>query len=562
MGVTYKLKDEVVEFILLQKRDHPQISCRKLVEIVQNRFQVPVSKSSINSVLKSAHLSSPVGRRAVLAKKEKKFKIPSEKKLGSLSGSKIAGFIGEETRKPEERSLIAAPDKPEDLTEGMGNIFLKAAQWDLFGKSILGECFKGQFQSLKSLKADQAGDILLFCKAFGVNSAEQLRDYRGKGLWELNGLRERPSEYDLITMGIAANDFKKQDCKTLKEIPFLFTEVAYLRIILEDRSEIFIDGHFTSIWPKRPEMNLSWPIDKVVKFLSTYLIANREPFIPKNILVKDGFPKEMAGFLLAGENLDGKRMEKISLYNQNDEELAGFSSIPRKTRGIISAVYSDQIELNKVLKEKNSASPHSWKHPVSGEDFYWIEVNSSLFPEISNKVFSLNRCILISRNDPAEVPYLGLVTNLSKEDIPGAEIITRFYQRWGNVFEEATSCQEIFDVYQTKEAQSQCVLTSPGSLEGQQGFYAVTQEILKALGDYCITHYFIYGYNRENNYSFLEDLQRLKGKILYLNQSIQIKLEPSSCKTISSKEFKLARKVFNEEFVFNEDGKNVSLNYY
>ncbi|MFY9401811.1 MAG: hypothetical protein WAQ07_00135 [Candidatus Omnitrophota bacterium] len=63
MGVTYKLKKEVKEFIIEEKRDNPQISCRLMSEHVKAKFGISLSKSSINALIKEAGLSAPIGRR-------------------------------------------------------------------------------------------------------------------------------------------------------------------------------------------------------------------------------------------------------------------------------------------------------------------------------------------------------------------------------------------------------------------------------------------------------------------------------------------------------------------
>src|SRR3989338_6347249 len=80
MGVIYKLKQEVIDFIVNEKRANPNLSCRKLADITQEKFQVEVSKSSINAIIKQASLSSPIGRRVGSLGKSKKFKIPQKKK--------------------------------------------------------------------------------------------------------------------------------------------------------------------------------------------------------------------------------------------------------------------------------------------------------------------------------------------------------------------------------------------------------------------------------------------------------------------------------------------------
>ena len=94
MGVTYKLKSEVVDFIVESKRSVPSLSCRKLVDLVRQRFSMDVSKSSINAVLKESDLSSPVGRHPK-GVPLKNFFIPKEKKESLLQ--QVQPFLVPET---------------------------------------------------------------------------------------------------------------------------------------------------------------------------------------------------------------------------------------------------------------------------------------------------------------------------------------------------------------------------------------------------------------------------------------------------------------------------------
>ena len=63
MGVVYKIKEDIRDFIINEKRANPQLSCRLLVDYVYKTFDITLSKSSINNLLKKTNLSSPVGRR-------------------------------------------------------------------------------------------------------------------------------------------------------------------------------------------------------------------------------------------------------------------------------------------------------------------------------------------------------------------------------------------------------------------------------------------------------------------------------------------------------------------
>ncbi len=64
MGVIHKLREDVVSFIVAQKKSDSSVSVRKLAALTSEKFQIKVSKSSVSIVLKGASLSSSVGRRS------------------------------------------------------------------------------------------------------------------------------------------------------------------------------------------------------------------------------------------------------------------------------------------------------------------------------------------------------------------------------------------------------------------------------------------------------------------------------------------------------------------
>jgi hypothetical protein len=104
MGVVYKLKQEVVDFIVLKKKEDPSLSCRKLVDIITVNFGLNVSKSSVNAVIKQFNLSNPVGRQPIY-KAPKNFSIPKGTK--DLLLANVAPFLpqkeAEGVKKDEDR---------------------------------------------------------------------------------------------------------------------------------------------------------------------------------------------------------------------------------------------------------------------------------------------------------------------------------------------------------------------------------------------------------------------------------------------------------------------------
>jgi len=153
MGVTYKLRDEVVQFIINQRQGDPLVSCRQLAESASQKFGLHLSKSSVHDVLKESGIATPRGR-----KPKNRFEIPQEKKKQIQSNlSKIKLLPSSIDPQPVEREskdlhlpvvlndkteasktmeqLLVFPQKeamkisPE--YQGAGRIFLKAALWDL-----------------------------------------------------------------------------------------------------------------------------------------------------------------------------------------------------------------------------------------------------------------------------------------------------------------------------------------------------------------------------------------------------------------------------------------------
>ena len=55
MGVIYKIKPEVKNWIIEKKRTAPALSCRGLVSLFENEFNLKISKSSINYIIKNSH---------------------------------------------------------------------------------------------------------------------------------------------------------------------------------------------------------------------------------------------------------------------------------------------------------------------------------------------------------------------------------------------------------------------------------------------------------------------------------------------------------------------------
>ena len=119
VGIVHKLKSEVLNFILENKQKDPALSCRNLTQLILDKLQVKVSKSSINAIFKEHNLSMPIGRRQKHGKK--KFNMPA---LPVIEGTKAITVatepqISQEKPKeeiviePKEEEIVSEPKKEE-----------------------------------------------------------------------------------------------------------------------------------------------------------------------------------------------------------------------------------------------------------------------------------------------------------------------------------------------------------------------------------------------------------------------------------------------------------------
>lgn len=88
MGKVHKLKPEVRNFIIEQKKNAPALSCRTLAVLATEKLGVEISKSSINSLFKGAGLSLPIGRPS--KKKRPPGAILNERIKFALQGPALA----------------------------------------------------------------------------------------------------------------------------------------------------------------------------------------------------------------------------------------------------------------------------------------------------------------------------------------------------------------------------------------------------------------------------------------------------------------------------------------
>ncbi len=451
MGVIYKFKQEVVDFVMAQKQAHPGLSCRQLAGIVSKEFQLQVSKSSVNTILKQAQLSSPVGRRphkgraksvkppvkpfAVAAPKEappiKKIELvsagkPSKPPVGRGASPSIEAKIFDLSHQP-------APPPSSQLYDGLGNIFLKAIEWSLSSKPVLGEILKDHAKAFPAEDVDAASEILLYLRSFGMAGIEDLPKYKGSGLWKLNQLSSNFDHKIVVDFYHHLSNMEEAGFKLANEIDQLFTEIAHFTFTCEDGLELSMDAQCETIFVRNVHSDKLSLYNKLLSNLTSQIINPQKPTVIQKAPGQAAIAKEFYDFLTVYENTPGKRIKSVSLFDAQGAELSRFSAVPAQKRFFIVGIWPWQKEYD-LLVSHISGHRGTVPHPLTNQTISFKEISTPALVELTRQLCGgiQGHAIYINNEDR---PQNIILTNIASGSLSPAAIVSAYFLRWPNMEE-------------------------------------------------------------------------------------------------------------------------------
>ncbi len=512
MGVTYKLKDDIVTFVLARKKDDPALSCRQLAHLASEKFQITVSKSSVNSILKESHLSSPIGRRTEI--KSPKFEIPPEKKQQIAENLKRVGvhvdliqkietplaivqqpLVDQKSKEEESQESIIpeAQEPPQEKEEemqpavrhvvalaaqrvvsgGMGFAVLKAAQWETVEPRVFEELFKKYLSSSLPPHCAALCEMLLFLKMAGLSTDNIKDDERDilkifhenfQDSWIQNVSRLAQEE---VSENFLFNYFLEKER--------MFLEVSGFHFLLEDKTQFFIDSQGASVWDFKMT-RITTPLEKALSQLSQLFIGNcRTPFFMINAptaLVSQG----VKNFVAWCENIPEKSVQVVSVLDKNGEEIARFSSLPRMRRNYAINVWPAQNEFEELTK----AAQWSAKKSVEGLSFkqkiFYTETKTNFINKQWNASFSESR--IFTLYDEQSRPLAAVLTN--DDHTKAEDVIRAYFSRWPNL-DQSPFLK--FDPTAPEKKEEPVILASAPSSSGGGAPGKYFHELLQDLGE-------------------------------------------------------------------------------
>jgi len=490
MGVIHKLKDEVIAYILEQKKDNPSIGVRKLSDLTSDKFQIKVSKSSVSTILKNALLSSAVGRRPGGAAKPSKFAIPSNRKTEISKNMEKAGYAKQPAKHDEEQiekapesvnkasandeSMSLMPDllaeqashkEPEIIEtkqervadddrflkqverlreqkskrgvsslKGMGYVFLKAAQWEIFDKSLIAELFKKHMSGSNQETFAAACEIYLYLRFLGVESFDRVLDYQEHGLWQLNKLKGRSLDEseillkikDLFLWGAGVKDELAVSIVVeygLEKL-YAYTEVCGFELFIEDGSKMVLDAALSKIG-----YGDKIPINKAMTWLSNYIISNIG--CPAFFVAPGDDKIDSAFFDIVSifENFSGRGIQKATVIDKNKKEIAEFTTIPSQRRNFMIGIAPWQREFEQLTKNAKWAGKKPYYHEETDRIVFYGETKTDFLSQQFKREMDNFRVIALW-NNKEENPAWAILTNIEKEE--SEDIASAYISRWPN----------------------------------------------------------------------------------------------------------------------------------
>lgn len=474
MGVVYRLKEKIKDYILKEKKGKPDLSCRKLAVLISNKFQVKISKSSINSVIKQSGLSMPVGRRR-------------KRRRGSIQ------------------------------VDGLGAILLKAADYLIGGSNLITGIIKKEvnFADVTTVKAE----ALLYRSLFDVSGKPSLRpDF---GLWLLIGQRFASSDISSYFNKLEEN--KELPLEIFGAISKFTQEVRCIKFNLTDKTLLYLDGQLHTIWSTQyVPYGFSATLYNIKSYINKYFWQN-SPFV---LFMAPGYDMPSKDFFDFISSLDSSERKAYSLCFQGnalkDMETMKIEQAQRKF--FIFGLWPWQF--GKYRNVKFTGEFKKFYFEALKQDFYVAGVETELLQPITKQKIVLKGAALKSGlNEKIRVVVL---SNLPVDKTSPEELVGLYINRWPNLEETFQDLSRKIELF-TYTGASQHFF-SPDSVtvdkEVSPDINMCFDRYFKILDLFVKWHFLPAGYEAKDFFAIKEYFYSLKARIKKHKDYISVSFQP------------------------------------
>jgi len=583
MGVVYKLTPEIVAFILQQKKLRPEVSCRQLAGIVKLNYNLTISKSSINKVLKNSRLSNPVGRPPEDSiDSEQKFKLPDHRKIHFIpEGKQDRPLLSDSKRKATSDKILPAPPapvpvatqiiiEPERDIMGIGAIFLKAAEWSISEGPLLADFIRRQLKADSLADIDTIADILLYSSIYGIKQIDEFVQYKSKGLWLLHGLQESIGKQILYDTVNGISDSKRLALDLSLELPALFTKISYIKIILEDEEEILVDPLFVMPYKNNVQTGHYSSLNQTIQTVVEAIIENVHSAVFCSVGSQNGNQIETSNennkyglelsehflpLIWAFNQSPGRNIQKVGIFDQNEREIINFDELPNIRRTWIAGIWPWQSGFEKLIWEGKAHRLSS--NYLSNELFYKnIKINEL------NKSFPLEGYVVLEAKDSP--PVLAVLTN--EVNTKAEDILNNYLKCWphleqGHFIHLVKTYRFFLDIGQNikKTSSSNKTFTFDLAECDNADIFQITAKLSGLLSRYCLNRFFEPPLSEFDISHAIKSIYGLPGNIEKNAESLLVCLNLGESEF--SREIEKAAKVLNESKIKDFQGRRLFMKH-
>lgn len=505
MGVVYKLNSEVTSFIIQEKRFDSLLSCRRIVSLVEEKFQIKISKSSVNSLIKEMGLSMPVGRRC----------NPKRNKIEALE---------------------------------LGIIFLKAADYLVGGSHYITELVRKQIPSLIT-RPQSNTEYLLYYSLFNKSSLPSFLANSGPVLFSDINIADKT----VTSFSAGIEKIKVLPADTEELIFNGFQNITGVKLSLSDGRIFYFDGQMHTIWPST----------KIPFSFSTayYNIKNRvkkcfQGDLPFILFMAPGYnipSKEFYDFLSILDSGDGD-FSQFSLYGSQFEELGDISLEGVKKSSFIFGLWPWQF--TEYRKIKFLGEFRRFEFSPLNNNFYIAEIEISLLQPGGDKTFSLRGAALKTGSN--EDIKMFIIGNFPADKVSLEDLAGMYLNRWPNLEETFRDFSRKIELFAEKNISTRFLSMRDLKIETDKTINLDTlfDYYLNAL-DLYVRNYFLPGEYRDKDLKTIKNrFYNLKGIFKEKRGNAHVNFKPPSG-YLFLKDLKYACRRVNELGVMIADKKRL-----
>ncbi|KPK97548.1 MAG: hypothetical protein AMJ95_08455 [Omnitrophica WOR_2 bacterium SM23_72] len=572
MGVVYKLNQKIKDFIIEQKKATPVLSCRSLAMLVEGKFQIKVSKSSINSIIKESGLSLPVGRRLRKRRRKKRLQahkvvktpplpvpiqellvIPNELRAPMID--KVPEKVEPEKIPQPQAPVEAEPQlevkKAEEPLEAVcsGAIFLKAADYLLGGSQGIAEEIRAHLNG-------QAEDIivnvqlLIYLRLIGLRKGpeDKLDEF-----WPLVGKKISKQTLDSYLNELQSVESIATDI--FQVISSAIEEVRCVKVIYPDETALYLDGQLHTVWSTAHiPYNFSSSIYNITGYINDYLYKDN-PFV---LFMAPGYDTPTREFFNFIVNLDSYEHfnTKMAFFNNKlgEIKLSTFWKAKRKT--FIFGLWPWQFMEYRKVKSFGEYNPLYFE-PFKKE-LYVAKIEMELMQPETKKIVTFRGASIKASLE--EKSRLVILSNIHDNSVAISDIATIYIKKWPNLEEAFQNFSRKIEIF-TYTANIQKYFSAEArkmDIKAESHVPLLFESYLRLLDLYVKWHFLPSGYE-DSDFSFInEHFYSIKATITSSKEYCLAAFQPPSGYPYLKDLIYACRRV-NEKEVKDFDGRRIWL---